>query len=73
MTERYCSILASSRAVTLFPVKLNVKKNIFIHPEENLLPYLELHCFLESNENFQFTGQNFYRFVIYSSVWLLIT
>lgn len=44
MTVGYRSILASRRAViSLFPVKLNVKKDIFIYLEEIFTPYLELH------------------------------
>lgn len=53
MTGGYSSILASCRAVIpLFPVKLNVKKNIFICPEEMFTPYLELHNSLESKAPF---------------------
>lgn len=52
MTEGYCSILASYRAITLFPVKLNVKKSICIYPEEIFTPYLKLHNSLESKAPF---------------------
>lgn len=70
MTAGYCPILASCRAITLFPVKLNIQKNIFI-----FTPYLELHNFLESKAPFGSWDREFlslsHKFNL--SVQLLIT